>query len=158
MSNIRYADIYTSLLRYISETAKTLTLAHGIEITPYNFDTVGDTSRLPAGNLFGISDWSLENIDSVYGMEIPLFIGFAVLSDMNLDLLENKLLNDLVSHIAKAYSESTISIYKANQLTEEILGVMTFGKTFKVMPARHDSARTFKMVQATLLCPKNIGY
>lgn len=158
MSNIRYADIYTSLLRYVSDTAEALTLAHGVEITPYNFDTVGDTARLPEGNLFGISDWSLENMDSVYGMEIPLLVGFAVLSDMNLDLLENKLLNDLVSHISKAYSESTIKIYKANQPIEEILGEMTFAKTFKVMAARHDSARTFKMVSATLLCPKNIGY
>ena len=158
MSNIRYADIYTSLLRYISDTAEALTLAHGVKITPYNFDTVGDTARLPEGNLFGISDWSLENMDSVYGMEIPLLVGFAVLSDMNLDLLENKLLNDLVSHISKAYSESTIKIFRANQPTEEILGEMTFAKTFKVMAARHDSARTFKMVSATLLCPKNIGY
>lgn len=158
MNSIRYADIYTSLLRYISEMADKLNEDHNAGLTPYNFDSVGDTSRLPEGNLVGFSDWSLESVDSIHGIEIPLFIGFSVVGDLNLDLLENKLLNDLVSHMAKPYSESTIKIFRANQPTEEILGEMTFGKTFKVMPARHDNTRTFKMVSATLLCPKNIGY
>lgn len=158
MSNVRYADVYSSLLRFTHDFSEDLNTRFNLELKPFNFDTVGDVSRLPNENFFGFSDWSLENTDSKSGLEIPLYVGFSVLMDMNFDLLENILLNELVSHMAKQHSDSTIKIYRANQLNEEILGEMTFSKNFKVMPTRHFGSRSFKMVDATLLCPKNIGY
>jgi hypothetical protein len=149
---IEYADVYTSLLRFSSDFCERMFNQFGTPLTPINFNIVAEIGKLPAGDLFGFMDWSLEKDNDIAGFSVDLLFGFSVVEDTNLEVLEMKCINELVKQINKKGCSGYIPVYKANQDIEEVLGNLIFSKTFKVQPATSNSSRTFKMVYVTLYC------
>lgn len=149
---VEYKDVYGTLLRFCSEIAEHFNPEYPMKALC--LDGVADLSKLPEGDLVGLSQWSLQEREDTAGFYCHAFFGFRTVDDDNLMRLEMEFMNYLIGLIKT--ENYKIPIYKYGVQPFQRIGHLQFSEIFETLPVKQNDGSSFRMVSVTLLSPQHL--
>ena len=149
---VEYKDIYVSLLRFCSNIAEHF--APDYKLESLCLDAVADLAKLPAGDLIGLTQWTLREQEHTAGFYCNAVFGFRTVDDDNLMRLETVYMDYLIKLIKKR--NYRIPIYKAGVEDLNFIGHLQFSEVFETLPVKQNDGSSFRMVAVTLLSPQHL--